>query len=85
MLIRNLPQADDILIDNSKANRLFFEWMANIDENLALLVPIEGSGSPEGVVSARPGQMYFDATGAPGSNMYRKTTEQSLNTGWVLT
>lgn len=46
-------------------------------------IPISGTGSPEGVVTAEPFKIYLDTAAAAGSNLYIKKTG-SGNTGWQL-
>jgi len=59
---------------------VFFEELV-IEINLN--TPIQGTGSPEGVIVADIGQRYMNTTGASGSVLYIKQTG-SGNTGWVL-
>lgn len=46
-------------------------------------IPISGTGSPEGVVTAEPFKQYLDTAAAAGSNLYIKKTG-SGSTGWQL-
>lgn len=58
----------------------FIEAITNqVNQNII----INGTGSPEGVVTAQPFKLYIDTAAASGSNMYVKKTG-SGNTGWVL-
>jgi len=59
---------------------VFFE---ELTYNLNLNTAIEGTGSPEGVITADRGQRYMDTTGAAGSILYIKTTATG-DTGWKL-
>jgi hypothetical protein len=43
---------------------------------------IEGTGSPEGVVTAPIGKLYVDKTGSTSTTLYVKESG-SGNTGWV--
>ncbi len=43
----------------------------------------EGDGSPEGVLKADKGARYFNRTGSAGTLLYVKTTDRTVNTGWV--
>lgn len=45
-------------------------------------VPLEGDGSPEGVVVAKPGRLYVDLTGGAGSTLYVKESGTG-DTGWA--
>lgn len=42
----------------------------------------EGTGSPEGVVTARPGSMYLNTSGGQATSIYYKETGTG-NTGWI--
>lgn len=42
----------------------------------------EGTGSPEGVVTARPGSMYLNTSGGQATSVYYKETGTG-NTGWI--
>lgn len=44
---------------------------------------LEGSGSPEGVITAEPRALYMDTAGTAGSILYIKQSGTG-NTGWVL-
>jgi len=44
---------------------------------------VDGTGSPEGVLSASPNQMYIDTNAAAGSNLYVKIAG-SGSTGWTI-
>ena len=61
--------------------------MAEFIEALTLQVnqniPISGTGSPEGVVTAEPFKQYLDTAAAAGSNLYIKKTGSDEN-GWQL-
>lgn len=52
-------------------------------QQISRLSILEGSGSPEGVITASPTRMYMDTAGAAGSILYIKQTG-TTNTGWVL-
>lgn len=43
--------------------------------------PLQGTGSPEGIVSARVGTLYLRTDGTPGSILYAKLTGTGP-TGW---
>jgi hypothetical protein len=42
----------------------------------------DGTGSPEGVVTARPGSIYLNKSGGASTTLYVKESGTS-NTGWV--
>ena len=46
-------------------------------------ITINGTGSPEGVVTAEPFKTYLDTAAAAGSNFFVKKTGAG-NTGWQL-
>lgn len=66
---------------NLTAEWIMDGWMREVSERLNFLEPLEGSGSPEGVVTARRFKQYFDTV---GEDMYTKTTDESVNTGWKI-
>ena len=59
------------------------EFMEAVARQVNLCTPIQGTGSPEGVVTARVSQLYMDTSGAAGSVLYIKQTGVG-NTGWKL-
>jgi hypothetical protein len=42
-----------------------------------------GTGSPNGVVTGNPGDMYLDKNGGAGTTLYIKESGSATNTGWV--
>lgn len=44
---------------------------------------MQGSGSPEGVVTATPTRLYMDTAGTAGNILYVKKSGTG-NTGWIL-
>lgn len=53
---------------------------------LALLVPITGTGSPEGLIKARLFQVYLDEAGSAGNIEYRKMLSEiggDILKGWI--
>lgn len=58
-------------------------WIEAITRITNLNTPIQGTGSPEGVVTAEVSQMYMDTAGASESVLYIKQTGSS-DTGWIL-
>ena len=42
-----------------------------------------GSGSPEGAVTGRPGDLYLNITGGAGTSIYTKESGNETNTGWI--
>lgn len=59
-------------------------WIEELTRIVNLNTPIQGAGSPEGVVAAEVTQMYMDTSGASESVLYIKQSG-SGNTGWKLT
>jgi len=62
---------------------LFFNWVLNVT-NLSILT---GTGSPEGVVQARPTRLYMNTAGAAGSILYIKRDADiggDRSQGWIL-
>ena len=58
-------------------------WMESISTLVNFLELAEGAGSPESVVFAPKKKVYFNTTGAAGTLVYIKTTDETLATGWV--
>jgi hypothetical protein len=58
-------------------------WIEEITRETNLNTPIQGTGSPEGVITAEVGQRYMDTAGASESVLYIKQTGVG-NTGWIL-
>ena len=55
---------------------------------IARLSPLEGSGSPEGVVEARATRLYMDTAGVAGAILYIKQVDSisgDKTKGWILT
>lgn len=76
-----VPNRDSAITDsNGVPMSIFFGWMLSISKAIDLLNPIDGTGSPEGVVKAPQKSYFFDTV---GEDLYFKTTNETLNTGWV--
>lgn len=58
----------------------FIGWIDSVTRALNFLEPLEGTGSPEGVVKAKQKKYYFDTS---AGDLYFKTTDETLDTGWV--
>ena len=71
------PDRIDPLLEADIASQRFYTWIQAISQR----IPIEGSGSPEGVIVANKGRFYIDRDGAQGARFYMKTTNGSA-TGW---
>ncbi len=64
-------------------DEVFYNWVLNVT-NMSVLT---GSGSPEGVVSARSTRLYMDTAGSAGSILYIKRDESiagDRTQGWIL-
>lgn len=83
MTRRVLYVNNPIVEDNGTMSRQFQEWQTFVTK----LLPLTGSGSPEGVVEAEQYQHYYDTSAAAGSIHYIKMLadiggDKSL--GWKL-
>lgn len=68
---------------NGVMSRQFQEWQ----ELVTRALPIRGTGSPEGVVSAPEDSIYIDETGSTNAKVYRKIFAQisgDASQGWEL-
>jgi hypothetical protein len=59
------------------------EYMREILRLVNLNTPIQGTGSPEGVITADVSQRYMDTAGASEAVLYIKQTGTG-NAGWIL-
>ena len=59
------------------------EWIEAITRQVNQNTVLEGSGSPEGVVTAIPTTLYMDTAGTAGNILYVKKTGEG-DTGWIL-
>lgn len=84
MTIVDTPKAGDKITEKGVPTDQFQSLLEALELAVNLNTPITGSGSPEGVISANPYQVYLDTAGAAGAVQYRKMTGIS-NTGWILT
>jgi len=71
------PDRIDPLLEDDIASLRYYAWIQAMSQR----IPIEGSGSPEGVFDANAGRLYIDRDGAQGQRIYMKTTN-GTNTGW---
>lgn len=74
------PAIVDVLAEDGIATTAFYTWMEQVTQ--ALLPPLTGTGSPEGVVVATSGKWYIDTSAGSGSGIFFKETGEG-NTGWV--
>jgi len=82
-MIVDTPQAGDKITEKGVPTEQFQALLESLELAVNLNTPIVGSGSPEGVVTANPYQVYLDSTGGAGTIQYRKMTGTG-NTGWIL-
>ena len=61
----------------------FSEWVETITRQVNSSTMYSGSGSPEGVLEAKPKSLYMDESGTAGSILYVKKTGTG-DTGWIL-
>lgn len=85
-MIVPLEEYEQVLDENGRLTlraSSFFEELIRITN---LNTPIQGTGSPEGVVKANIGQRYLDTTGIASNALYIKQTgDNDTDTGWILT
>ncbi len=74
---------DQLVRPDRLGEQSFLSWIDQVTEAINFMQPLDGGGSPEGVVKAAKHKLYFDVSGSPGSFYYRKTTDENLDTGWV--
>lgn len=85
--ISSIERFTSITVIDDQGNNVMTLRMAEFIEAITAQVnqniTIDGTGSPEGVVTAQPRKTYLDTAAAAGSNFYVKKTG-SGNTGWQL-
>lgn len=69
---------------DSRPTQRTAEYIEEMTRLVNLNTPIVGTGSPEGVVTAKITQMYMDDAGTASAIMYIKQTGDGTDTGWVL-
>lgn len=80
----NIPTRTDLLFNPDGTPTLRGAvWIEEITRITNLNTPIQGTGSPEGVVVANVSQMYMDLAGISENVLYIKQTGIG-NTGWML-
>lgn len=74
----SVPEITSVIVDEDRtASFQFFQFLQRLVANTE---PLEGSGSPEGVVNAIPGRHYIDTD---NTDVYFKR-EGDGDTGWKL-
>ena len=79
-----LESAFPIVKEDMTMEDAFRVWMLDVTR---LGIPILGTGSPEGVVSAVQFSLYVDKAGGTGTTQYRKMQPDiagDVTMGWVL-
>lgn len=79
-MIQNPHRDFPIVKSDGLMDDRFQGWVQSVTSLLNLLDPLSGTGSPEGVQFADKRKFYVDESGG----LYYKTTDKSLNTGWIL-
>jgi len=77
---------NSIILENFGMHESFRDWTNQITDEVNLRSVIVGTGSPEGVVSAKRTKKYMDDTGVPGSIEYIKQVNDVAGDetlGWV--
>jgi hypothetical protein len=69
----------DPAVEDGVATQRLYAWMQAISDR----IPLEGSGSPEGSLTANKGRLYVNREGIQGERIYMKTTNGG-NVGWQL-
>lgn len=83
MIQPKFPVAFPIVDQGGRMTPAFRDFMLQ----LGFLLPITGTGSPEGVIEAPQYSVYLDTTGTTGTIQYRKMEKQiggDPTQGWVL-
>jgi len=81
-MIADTPQSGDKITEDGIPTAQFQSLLESLESAVNLNTPLTGTGSPEGVLTALPYQVYLDTAGGAGTIEYRKMTG-SDNTGWV--
>ena len=76
-VLTNQALGTSIVDSNGRPTTEFFTLLEGI-VNLEIL---DGTGTPEAAVKARFKSLYIDTA---TNNVYIKTTNDSVNTGWII-
>ena len=82
MITPRLNAGQPIVEDDKTMAQAFRQWT----QQASLSIPIIGSGSPEGVVSALQYSLYINTAGTTGTLQYRKMLPSiagDVTQGWV--
>ena len=80
--VRRLAASQPIVDSNGIMQPTFQQWALLVSD----LMPLVGSGSPEGVVTAQQYALYLDTAGGAGSIQYRKMLPDiggDKSQGWI--
>lgn len=81
-MTRRILQVSQPITENDRMTRPFQEWQSLVTK----LLPMTGSGSPEGVIAADQYQHYYDTAGSAGNILYIKMLSDvggDKTQGWV--
>lgn len=79
-----VPTIGELLIDKDGGSTILFHtWMELVTSAINSSPPLNGTGTPEGSVTASAGRWYVDTSAAAGTGIYFKETGDA-DTGWVL-
>ncbi|MES0329155.1 MAG: hypothetical protein ABUK06_02590 [Dehalococcoidales bacterium] len=82
-MITPFERFSDVLRSDGKPSERFAGWVGEITDQINFNTVAEGSGSPEGVLTADITKLYMDTAGTAGNILYVKKTGNG-NTGWIL-
>lgn len=85
--MRYLDRINRLVTAELTATQYLAKWARELVDALNQSTPATGTGSPEGVVSAKTGKQYIDTAGAPGSVLYVKQVDDvagDTSKGWTL-
>lgn len=80
-----IPTMEDMSLGSQDDPRLKQIWFRFFDQ-LVKALPVNvtaGSGSPEGVVTGSPSDVYFNTDGGAGTTFYVKESGVGTKTGWA--
>lgn len=62
---------------------IWVRWLGDFVETLQSLKLTRGTGSPQGIVTGNPGDLYVSNTGGAGVTLWVKESGVLTATGWV--
>lgn len=87
MALKPLDRVQCVVNDKGRAETVLQLFSNDVAEAIAHLTPAVGTGSPNLVLEARKGKIYFDSDAAPGSRLYFKVVDEiaaNKADGWEL-